>query len=408
MTAFIRSFLAGSGGWIGSAVLVSRLSSFLLTMFAARFIVKEDFGMAVLALNFLGFFIPMTGLGNYQGMLRYGSMLEDDVQRERLATYSFTVGLWLQWVLNAAMIVLAGFIYRQQPEIVWIICLLSVRFLGIYFLEHRKAELRADFDNRKFSFLEIAHALFALALGGLLSYFLGLRGYLIALSVSPFVVLLFGLPKLNSRRPQLQINFKEFWRFSWITALTSQVSDWIFMLDILLIGIYLSDASAAQYRVSSIIPMNLLAIGYIFLQTEYPKLCKYSHDRNYQLSYIKSYWRLMFIVSVAIIALGYPAAGLLLSLFGPQYTDASVFHILLWATASSLLLRIPFGNMLASIGKSKWNLVIALFLNALVLIGLVVVLPDYGLIGAAWLSVFSLTLSGVLSAAAYFHELKYI
>ena len=67
---------------------------------------------------------------------------------------------------------------------------------------------------------------------------------------------------------------------------------------------------------------------------------------------------------------------------------------------------IPFGNMLASVGKSNWNAIVALII--LVLNGVLNYYAIYawGIIGAAIVTCALLWISGILSLALFFVYLK--
>ena len=148
---------------------------------------------------------------------------------------------------------------------------------------------------------------------------------------------------------------KEFWRFSWTTALTTQIGELVFILDIFFIGLLMQEQDVAYYKVSSMIPMNILVLGFIFMQTEYPKLCQHHRDKKYQYRFIFNYWKLFSAVGIVILAFGLFFDKPILSIFGNQYQNTEIYRILLFAAVISLIFRVLFVYMLASIGKTVWN-----------------------------------------------------
>jgi O-antigen/teichoic acid export membrane protein len=72
----------------------------------------------------------------------------------------------------------------------------------------------------------------------------------------------------------ININKKEFWKYSLHGSMTYFLSDILFSMDFLLIGLLLSENDLAMYKTAIIIPMNLSILPLVFMQTDYPKLAK--------------------------------------------------------------------------------------------------------------------------------------
>ena len=98
----------------------------------------------------------------------------------------------------------------------------------------------------------------------------------------------------------------------------------------------------------------------------------------------------------------------ILSIFGHQYQNTEIYRILLFAAIISLIFRVLFVYMLASIGKTMWNLVISGFMLFATSVSLYLVIPEYGLRGVSYVTFGCLALSGILPAFAYFYESKKI
>lgn len=410
MKTFIKSFIAKKGIWVGSSLLISRLSTFLMSIIGARMLTPQDFGLATFGLNFLAIFLAVSGFGVAQGVLKFGSAITDQQKKEALFRYAFSYGLLYNFVLTAIMMIVALILYHGDISKIYLLLFFSIRFLGIYLTEQKKIEYRANMDNQSYAKLDIFLSISALILSFLLTYFWQLDGFLASLIFSPFLLFFydrkfnFSLQKINLA----DINRKEFWRFSWTTALTTQVGELVFILDLFFIGLLLQDQDVAYYKVSTMIPMNILVLGFIFMQTEYPKLCQHHDDRKYQYHFIVNYWKLFTITGVIIYIIGSVFDKEILSIFGQQYQDTRIYKILLLTAVISLILRVLFVYMLAVIGKPIWNLFISLLMLLATSISLYIIIPVYGLLGVAYVTFGCLTLSGILPAIAYFYESKKI
>lgn len=410
MVTFIRDFIAKKGIWVGLSLLISRLSAFLLSVFVARILSKEEFGAATSGLNFITIFLAFSGFGAAQGILKYGSGIENSLHKKQLFRYAFSYGLIYNFILSIVMMIVSGILYWDEFSKIKLISLFSIRLLGIYLIEQRKAEYRADLDNQSFAKLDIFLSLSALFLGIGCTYFWHLNGFILSLCISPFFLffydsrLNFSFKKINFS----EFTTKEFWRFSWTTALTTQIGELVFILDIFFIGLLMKDQDVAYYKVSSMIPMNILVLGFIFMQTEYPKLCQHHWDKKYQYKFIFNYLKLFTAVGIGVLVVGVFFDRQILSIFGNQYQNTEIYRILLVAAVISLIFRVLFVYMLASIGKTMWNLVISATMLFATSLSLYLVIPGYGLYGVSYVTFGCLALSGILPAFAYFYESKKI
>lgn len=405
MIKFFHQFFRQSGTWVASSFLISKVVALLLTLFMARLLSKEDFGWVMYGLNYLSFFMPLVGLGSANGTLRYTVI--NKVEKENIIKYSFSFGLVYNFIINAVMLFIALLIFKLDSTFL-LITLFSIRFLGIYLQEQAKAEARASFNNKKYGLIDIiVNGIFFVS-AIVLSYFFGVRGYIISLCISPFAVLFLHRFKFDFNGNHLEsINKNEFWKFCISMAITNQISELIFLLDVFFIGIFLDNASVANYRVASIVPFNLIFIATVFFQTSYPILCEKHLDNKFQLNYLFGYWKLMLPISLIIVLFFFGFDEEILSLFSEKYKENStVFRILIIAIISVLLLRTPFGYLLASKGKSTFNLIGATISIVSLIAFVKPVLNYYGLVGLAWLSLVNLLTIGIFLMIVYFYFIK--
>ena len=95
---------------------------------------------------------------------------------------------------------------------------------------------------------------------------------------------------------------------------------------------------------------------------------------------------------------------LILKLFGEDYAQNSmIFLILIGASISVLLLRTPFGYLLASKGKSSYNLMAASISIITLLVLIKPIIYNFGLEGVAWLSFINLLFIGIFQMISYFY-----
>ena len=404
MIKFLSNFFKQSGIWIASSFFVSKIAAFLLTLFMARILSKEDLGWVMYGLNYLGFFIPFVGFGSSHGALRYVAIEKENEEKQKIIAYSFSYGLIFNILLSLIMLVLAFVILGNGNQLL-IVSLFMIRLFGVFLIDQAKSEVRGFHNNKKFGQIEIYSNILLLVSAVFSAYFFGVKGYIFSLCLSPFVVLFFHRFRISFDRTQFK-NFteKSFWKFCVTMAFTNQVSELIFLLDVFFIGIFLDNSAVAHYRIYSIIPFNLFFLAALFFQTAYPKLCENHQNNQYQLQFLFNFWKLMVPITILIFAVSYFGAEYILTLFGNDYAEnPKVFKILIVASISVLLLRTPFGYLLASKGKSIYNLIAALISILSLLVLIKPTISNFGIEGVAWLSLVNLFFIGIFQMISYFY-----
>ena len=404
MIKFLSNFFKLSGIWIASSFFVSKIAAFLLTLFMARILSKEDLGWVMYGLNYLGFFIPFVGFGSSHGALRYAAIEKENEEKQKIIAYSFSYGLIFNILLSLIMLVLAFIIFGNGNQLL-IVSLFMIRLFGVFLIDQAKSEVRGFHNNKKFGQIEIYSNILLLVSAVFSAYFFGVKGYIFSLCLSPFVVLFFHRFRISFDRTQFK-NFteKSFWKFCVTMAFTNQVSELIFLLDVFFIGIFLDNSAVAHYRIYSIIPFNLFFLATLFFQTAYPKLCENHQNNQYQLQFLFNFWKLMVPITILIFAVSYFGAEYILTLFGNDYAEnPKVFKILIVASISVLLLRTPFGYLLASKGKSIYNLIAALISILSLLVLIKPTISNFGIEGVAWLSLVNLFFIGIFQMISYFY-----
>ncbi len=404
MIKFLSNFFKQSGIWVASSFFVSKIAAFLLTLFMARILSKEDLGWVMYGLNYLGFFIPFVGFGSSHGALRYAAIEKENKEKQKIIAYSFSYGLIFNILLSLIMLVLAFIIFGNGNQLL-IVSLFMIRLFGIFLIDQAKSEVRGFHNNKKFGQIEIYSNILLLVSAVLLAYFFGVTGYIFSLCLSPFVILFIHRFRISFDRTLFE-NFteKSFWKFCVTMAFTNQVSELIFLLDVFFIGIFLDNSAVAHYRIYSIIPFNLFFLAALFFQAAYPKLCENHQNNQYQLQFLFNFWKLMVPITILIFAVSYFGAEYILTLFGNDYAEnPKVFKILIVASISVLLLRTPFGYLLASKGKSIYNLIAALISILSLLVLIKPTISNFGIEGVAWLSLVNLFFIGIFQMISYFY-----
>ncbi len=200
----------------------------------------------------------------------------------------------------------------------------------------------------------------------------------------------------------------DFWRFTWPRAVTSVVHLALQRLDIILVAALLGPAEAAVYTVAT----RFLVVGQLGAQAMttvvQPRLAELLAVRDragagavYQLA---SAW--VVLITWPIYLLAIVLATQFLAIFGKGYTGAtSVITIL----AIAMLLKTICGMVdvvLNMAGRTMWTLINSVTALA-VMVGLdLVLIPEYGIIGAAWGWAAAIAVNNLLPLAQTITSLK--
>ena len=399
--SFLGNFLKNSGIWVSVSSVLSKVLAFAMTLFLVRFLPSSDFGVLTITLNFVGFFLPALGLGASHGLLRFGAQQKDE-EKANLIRYTMNQGI-INQILLSIIIIVSGILLNFSQTIVWqLIAVMTIRLFGLYFLEQAKAELRAKFDNTSYAKIDIFTNILAVVLGVALTYFYGIWGYVISLCLFPFSVFL--LYRFDFTKASLVQHFKkEFWGFSVKSVLTTMVFMWVFILDVFFVGRYFSAEQVGLYKISTLIPMNLIFVAQIYTQTLYPEMCYNHRNKNYLNTFLKQYYLYFVPVTVFLVILGFVFAQDLMQIFGKDYLETDIIKIMFLQMASCILMRIPFGNLLGATGEITASLVIGIIILLGITITSLIILPDSSPKTAAYIACFWITFGGVLSATYYFN-----
>ena len=105
LKTYLQNFISRAGSQILSASIIARLLSFIASWIALQLIPNKELGIVLFAYNIILFIIPIGGLGLHQSLLRYGSLLKTDEEKNSLFRYTFFKGIWITFFLIAITII---------------------------------------------------------------------------------------------------------------------------------------------------------------------------------------------------------------------------------------------------------------------------------------------------------------
>jgi O-antigen/teichoic acid export membrane protein len=402
----LKNFKNKEGTYVLASALFTKICSFSTSLLLIRILSPGEYGVLSYALSALAFFIPFSGAGMQHSLLRYAPMFADEKDRVGLFQHSLFRGLLFSSLIAVVLFLLMpwlnGAVGNTSTHFYWLILYL----FGFFLIELVKTRYRVEYQNKKYAGIDVYTSALVLLLGTGLAYFYGSLAYVIVLVIVPLFI---GLVHL---KPPIQVNVKipeKYYSYGMWVGVGAIASQLMYSLDVFLVGKLIQDPQqVAIYRSASIIPLALFFIPNSYITTHYADLAKNSADKEYLIHFAKDYMKFFSVLAIVLGALLYFMSDfIIVLLFGEEYAEAAyLFEILVLGMVGAFILRIPFGNMLASVGKSNWNAVVAFVILLLNGILNYYAIHAWGIVGAAIVTSALLWLSGVLSLVLFSFYLK--
>ena len=204
---------------------------------------------------------------------------------------------------------------------------------------------------------------------------------------------LFKFTKIDNRNIQMQ-----FIKYSIITVLSNAMSQILYLLDTQLIGVFTKNEEIlASYKVATTIPFNITFIPLSLLVFAYPYFAQNKENKEWIKEKLSLLIKGLAIVNLLISLGGIILAKPIFYILFPKYIDSvNCFRVLMVGYFISGTFRIPYGNVLASLGDAKANLINAVFSGIANIILDIVFIKQYGSIGAAYATLLVFIISSII------------
>ncbi|MGB1295541.1 MAG: polysaccharide biosynthesis C-terminal domain-containing protein [Flavobacteriales bacterium] len=404
MIKLLKEFKNRGGVWFFSSSVFERATRLLLSFFVFSELSKGDSAIWTSALILVSSFMPVKSLGIESGILQYTSGLDRKIQSS-VFKYFLTKGFLVAFLFSTICMIVAynkSIEFSDSKNLVYILAFwLPLSFLFEFLLSFT----RIIKDHKLFAKIQVTYNLIFAGLIILGYLIFGLMGFALAFALAPLLVFIFFFPKfVKAKNPTWEaLNFtpKDVVFYGLKTSVTNFASELLFITDFYLIEYVLDNKiGLADYRVSTIIPLNLGFFAVIFINNDFVHLVEHKTNRSYLKQYVLKYYKLFVPICLALVGGLYLSSDLIWSdLFkhGAYSNSTAYFNVLLFASVSIILLRVPAGNILAAVGLVHINTILSYSTLLFNFVISYVLLNHFGLIGIAYGTVLSLTLSGLVS-----------
>lgn len=170
-------------------------------------------------------------------------------------------------------------------------------------------------------------------------------------------------------------------------------------IDLLMVGYLLGEKFAGIYKVATILPITLTIIPASKLAVDFKMLVKHTDEHQVILKYYKNFIKQYLIISLILVVLvSIFSSSAIYLFFGSQYNESASLMVLLSLLIPIFFcLRLPLGSIFNAIGLVKINVKIAYIVLGLIILLCYILIPYYGVRGAAISVIFSHLFGGGIS-----------
>lgn len=348
----------------------TKFVAFFGSMFLSRILDKTELGVLSYMENLTGYAVVFMGLGLSNAILRFVVLSES--KEKKLAYFNYVARKsWIIDIIIVGAVLGINIFYPHKEGFALAKTLLPVYILSIPFqdkINQSQMNERASFDNKRFAIVSVGSAA-ALVIARVISAKIGGLNAVVYGVVLANLLLGIGLPLLTRKKHYSGVNQvqltkeekKEASTYSFQYMITNGLWSIFMLADVYLLGALLSDPTVlADYKIAYAFPANMSifssAIG-IFIA---PYFVKNENNKEW----IRENYKKTLLISIVVF--GLVGAGLfvlakpLIWLFGKKYLNVvPLMRLLIVSGLVENVLRYPIANILAAIGKVKYNMMVA-------------------------------------------------
>ncbi len=425
---FLKS-LAKTSIFVVLILFFSKLLTYIYRVLVARYFGPEVYGLFSLSIMILGLFVTVSSIGLVDGLIRFIALYRGKKEENKiryLLKFSSVILLVSGLVSGFLLFILSDSIAANifnNSALSFYLKVFSFLIVLSLFLNFFLAILRAYEQVSEYSFLQslfqnlvriILLVLFIFIGFGadsaiVSSFFLSVLAtiivaYLICRHIIPDFLIKSDLN--NKEKYKIRVSLLT---YSWPLIFLGVISNLFGWTDSFIIGYFKTIEQVGFYNAAVPIAALIAIAPEIFMQLFFPMVTKEFTKKRYniirELSKQVQKWIFMINLPLLLIILIFP--GVIINLlFGAEYLVAeNALRILAIGTFFMSLSQASI-HLLAMLGKSKTSLANVTIFSILNIILDIILIPKYGLSGAAFATAVSYSLMGLAFILQVKHEIN--
>lgn len=410
-TLFSTGFFHVFGGNVLNKILV-----FLSSVILVRILTKQEYGIFTYSWNIYNIVILLSGMGIASGLLQICSEKGGEPAFcNHVLHYSVKQGILFNGLLGVVLLLLAFFAPLKEGADILLFMLCFLPLIQILY-DLSTSYLRSQKRNQEYVRLTVINTALVLVVSACCAFYFKQKGLIMGYYAAYLVTVLYAvivikIPIFNRKTTSALNNQtkRTLFKISFISMCNNGLSQLLYLLDVLVIGIIVADESVlASYKVGTMIPSALAFIPLSLMTYVYPYFAEKRLDKKWCWKRYKQIVIGFGLFNLFIcLCLFILAPWIVHTFFGAQYDDSvAVFRILSINYFFSGTFRVVSGNLLITQRKLKFNLLVACVSGVVNVIADIVLIYFYGSIGAAIATVLVTLVSGILSTVYLIYTLK--
>jgi O-antigen/teichoic acid export membrane protein len=365
----LRSKTIKAFSWDFFGRIVTQVSSFIVSIFLARLLSPEEFGLVAMALAFISISSVFIDIGFSAALIQK----QDVTDKTYSSIFYFNVAAGL--ILTAIVYAFAELIgqFYNRIEVVSLLKWLSLIFVFNSFNRVQNVIL-----NKEMNFKQLTiRTFFASVLSGILGIIMAFKGFgvysLVGQSLSLAFFSTIFLWSTTNWRPTLYFSFNELrglMKFS-VFAFFERIINSIFLkLDVLLLAKLFNPAIIGFYTRSSTLKEQVTKYSSSsIIRVFFPMFAKIQHDKErFNGIYLKIFKFISFVSFWLTAVLFFASEDLIIFLFGKKWMPAvPMFQTLIFVSCVMPLNSLMW-NAMMGIGKAAENFYLGLIKKIILLI----------------------------------------
>jgi O-antigen/teichoic acid export membrane protein len=382
----IKKRLVRNTGYLLTSTIAVKILTFVTVVIIARYLGKDNFGVFAAAQAFVGLFIVIISLGTEFGFVYEGSKNKEIINSFLGSGIVLKVGLGvLSFIVIVLMARLLGYSQLHVAAIsifvlVWVFISFQNFFSGVFQI-HQRMEFRAILDTGR-------ELVFFLILLIVIRFGTNVLGIVSAKLVSNVVFLVVAiLLSLKFAKPMFKnINIGKVIKRSYLYAISGLFYMIYFQIDTVMLSLMRSSAETGVYAAAYKLPVAAFLISRVIETVTRPAMFESeSRDRSLlkKIYFVQTKYFVIFGLFVGI-SLWFLRDHIVSLIYGSEFAEAAiVLSVLAWFIPIRFV-SIVSGDIITTMGKQNVRTMIQGITAGLNIILNIVLIPRYGLYGAAW------------------------
>ena len=401
-----KGFFSVFGG-----TLMVKCISFCSILFLPRIIADtSQYGVLSTVDNFNSYLILVSGLGLANSLLRFCALKETYEEKRAIFQFCLKWGLVINGIIMLCVIVALSFIELEFEGLNFYLLMgVGLPFMS-YVFDCISLFLRADMKNKEYARLSVVYTFFYGGMQILLALGFKIFGAIIGRYMALCIAILVGVLMLKGRTELFGVSRiiltgqekKALITFAIGGLCANSFSIIMPMNEQMMVTLLLADETqVAFYKAASIGPSNLQFLANSIVIFAYPYFAKHSNDFQWIKKKAALTVGAMAALILPVAAFMYVLAPWLIELiFGADYLPAvGLMRVMCIAFAINSIVRVSLGNVMAAIGRIKFNVINAAVTAFVHLILDYLLISYFAIDGAAWALTIAYTFSGLINVA---------